>query len=265
MTRLTTLALALLVACAKQPTPTADASDSATGPTSFRADPLVAAVNHPDRPEEDRARDTDRQALETLRFLGLAPGMTVVDLMGGRGWSTELIARAVGPEGRVYAQNNRFVLDRFAEGPLSERLARPGLEHVVRLDQELDALDVPAGSVDVVFMGLFYHDSYWMPVDRAAMNDAVFRMLAPGGVFVVSDHLAAPGHGVADVKTLHRVEEQPVLDEILAAGFTLDARSDVLRHPEDDRTLNVFDDAIRGKTDRFLLRVRKPAPSGDGE
>jgi len=218
---------------------------------------LGEAVAHADRPAADKERDADRKPAEVMAFFEIEPGDRVAELMAGTGYYAELLARAVGSEGKVYAQNNRFVLERFAEKGLSERLARKGLEHVARWDRELDDLELPEG-LDAVIMVLFYHDTYWQEVDRAKMNAAVFAALKPGGVFGIVDHRAEDGSGDRDVRTIHRVDEALVREEILAAGFVLDAASAVLHHPEDDRTANVFSPEIRGKTDRFVLRFRKP-------
>lgn len=166
------------------------------------------------------------------------------------------------PDGLVYAHNNDYVVQRFAGQALDERLSRPGLENIVRLDRELEEPGLPRGELDAVFMFLFYHDTYWMETDRARMNQAIFDALVPGGVFGIIDHHAEAGSGSRDVKTIHRIDAELLMAEILAAGFVLDAESDLLRHPDDDRTRNVFDEELRGKTDRFILRFRKPEQAG---
>ncbi len=158
----------------------------------------------------------------------------------------------------VYVQNNVFVLEKFARAPLSERLGRGGLGNTVRCDNELEAPGLPVGELDVVLMVLFYHDTFWMGADRAKMLAAIFASLKPGGIFGVVDHHAEAGSGARDVKTLHRIDRALVEAEIVAAGFRLDASSDVLKHGEDARSINVFDPAIRGRTDRFVLRFVKP-------
>lgn len=235
-------------------------ADDADASTVTATEAIAAAIAHPDRPADDRERDPGRAPEAILALLEVKPGDTVADLMAGRGYYTELLARTVGREGTVYAQNNAYVVERFADEALTARLARPGLQHVVRLDRELEDLGLPEGQLDAAFMGLFYHDSVWMGADRDAMNEAIFAALKPGGVFVVTDHHAAPGKGVEHVKTLHRIEKVVVQREIEAAGFVLDGESERLRNPRDDRTRNVFEDGLRGKTDRFVLRFRKPAP-----
>lgn len=220
---------------------------------------LRAAIETDARPAEDRARDPDRRPFEVLSFLGLRPGMQVADLAAGGGFYTEILARLVGPRGRVFAQNSPFVLASFAEQPLRERLARLRMDHVQRLDTEFDEPGLPAGALDAALMFLYYHDVYWLGTDRARMKQAVFDALRPGGVFAVIDHHAPAGSRDRHVEDLHRVDAAMVKQEILDAGFVLDGESDLLRQPGDDRTRNVFDPAVRGKTDRFLYRFRKPA------
>jgi predicted methyltransferase len=197
-----------------------------------------------------------------MDFFEIEPGDRVVELMAAGGYYTALLADRVGGDGKVWAHNSPFVLERFAERQISarmERLDARGIRHVERLDHPLDDPHLPA-EVDAVVMVLFYHDTYWQDVDRAAMNAAVFAALRPGGVFGIVDHHAEPGAGERDVKTLHRVDEALVTQEVLAAGFELDATSELLRNTEDPRTANVFAAAKQGRdqTDRFVLRFRKP-------
>ena len=220
---------------------------------------LKAAVASQARPDEDRARDAHRKPAEVLAFLGIAPHMRVADLVAGAGYYSEIVSGVVGPEGRVWAQNHAWVLERFGDERLSKRLAKPELANVIRWDRELEELGLPEGQLDAVLIVLFYHDTYWQEIDRAAMNAQVWKALKPGGVYGVIDHHAETGSGERDVKTIHRVDAALVKSEIEAAGFVLEAESDVLRHPEDDRTKSVFDEAIRGQTDRFVYRFRKPA------
>ncbi len=222
-------------------------------------DPIAAAVASPQRPASDVARDAARRPAEILRFFELKPGQRVADLVGGSGYYSEIVARAVGPEGQVWLQNTPFVIERFAKEPVQERMARlePELGNLTRLDSELAAPALPE-KLDLVLMVLFYHDTYWQEIDRAAMNRAIHASLRPGGIFGVIDHHAEAGSGDRDVKTIHRVDAALVRQEIEAAGFVLEAESELLRHPEDDRTRNVFEPEIRGGTDRFVYRFRKP-------
>ncbi|WIO75417.1 hypothetical protein QP938_05805 [Porticoccaceae bacterium LTM1] len=222
---------------------------------------LKAALEHSNRPVEDKARDADRKPAELLAFYGVKPGMDVADMMTGGGYYAEILSRYLGADAKVYAQNNQTALQRFASAAMDKRLNGRDLDNVIRLDRELEDPGLPSGALDVVMMGLFYHDTYWMGVDRPAMNKAIYDALKPGGVFAVWDHRAEQGSGDRDVKTLHRVEESIVAEEIQQAGFVLEARGDLLTHPEDDHTINVFKPEIRGKTDRFMLLFRKPVSS----
>lgn len=220
---------------------------------------IVAAA---DRSADDRALDVGRKPAELLEFAGVVPGMRVAELAAGGGYTAELLARAVGPTGVVYGQNSSFILERFAEAPWSARLQKPIMRNVVRVDRDFDSpLPPQTPPLDVVMMVLFYHDTVWFGTDRAAMNRAVFDALKPGGVFVVVDHSARPGDGVAVAETLHRIEERVVLEELEAAGFTVDDRADFLRNPEDARDWNASPRAAgeqRGASDRFVIRARKP-------
>jgi predicted methyltransferase len=232
-----------------------------TNPSQY----LRAAVASEDRPEADRARDQHRKPARVLAFFGVAPGQKVAELMTGRGYYIDIISRVVGDSGVAYAHNSPFVLERFAEGPLTERLANPRLSNVVRLDRELEDPGLPR-NLDAVLIVLFYHDTFWQGVDREKMNTAVYEALKPGGVYGVVDHHAPAGSGDRDVKTLHRVDAELVKKEILAAGFEFDGESEMLHHPEDTRDYNVFRDVEtkRDRTDRFIFRFRKPAavPAG---
>jgi predicted methyltransferase len=158
--------------------------------------------------------------------------------------------------------NTRWVRERFAEKPWSERLARPAMKHVVRVDRELsDPLPPEARDLDAVLVVLVYHDFVWMEADREALNAAVFRALKPGGVYGIIDHSGRPGTGTTEVKTLHRIEEAFVRAEIERAGFTLTAESDFLRSPDDTRDWNAAPGAAaerRGTSDRFTLKFVKP-------
>jgi predicted methyltransferase len=219
---------------------------------------LVAA---PDRTEADRALDTGRHPAELLAFFGVRPGMQVAELGAGGGYTTELLARAVGPTGTVYGHNAPLILQRFAQGPWNERLARPTMRGVVRLDRPFDDPFPPeVRDLDQVWIMLFYHDTVWMGVDRDKMNRAVYAALRPGGVYAVVDHSARKGSGTNDVETLHRIEESVVRREIQRAGFQLDAESDMLRNPADKRDWNASPRAAeerRGTSDRFVLRFVK--------
>jgi predicted methyltransferase len=225
-------------------------------------DPIRAAVGAPDRTDADRGLDPGRHPAEVFTFFGIRPGMHVAELGAGTGYTSELLARIVGSKGVVYAQNNRFILDRFAETPWSARLQKPVMKNVVRVDREFDdPLPPEAHDLDAVVMILFYHDTVWLGADRAKMNSAVFRALRPGGVFAIVDHSAKSGVGISEVQTLHRIEESALRKEVEAAGFRLKKESDVLRNPSDARDWNDSPVAAgdrRGTSDRFTLVFVKP-------
>ncbi|HEX9794392.1 MAG TPA: SAM-dependent methyltransferase [Planctomycetota bacterium] len=229
-------------------------------------DYLLAAVASPARPESDRRRDADRKPAEVLQAIGVRPGMQVGDLMASTGYYTQILAKAGGPNGKVYAQNNAFVIERFADKPLTALLAQPGMENVVRLDRELEDLGMPAGGLDLALMVRFYHDTYWQGTDRAKMNAAVLKALKPGGIYAVLDHHAEAGSGERDVQILHRVDAALVKKEVLAAGFEWAGESAVLRNSKDTRDWNIFADqaARRDQTDRFLYLFRKPFAAAKG-
>lgn len=219
-------------------------------------------VNAPDRSPEDRALDAGPKPAEMLAFLGVKPGWKVVDMGAGGGYTTELLARAVGSQGKVYGQNSPALLEKFLEKPWSARLAKPAMKDVVRLDRDFDAPfpgDLPP--LDAVTLVLFYHDTVWLKVDRAAMNKAIFAALNPGGVYLIVDHSARSGDGTNVTDTLHRIEEDVVRTEVEAAGFVLDGEANFLRNAADTRDWNDSPRAAgdkRGTSDRFVLRFRKP-------
>jgi predicted methyltransferase len=232
-------------------------------------DPIKAAIAAPDRSEKDKKLDAGRKPGEVLAFFKLAPGEKVGELFAGGGYSTELMARTVGPKGKVYAQNTKEVMDKFARGPLTDRMALPAMKNVMVVEQPGETPLPPAAkNLDAVICILNYHDFVWLNVDRAKLNAAVFAALKPGGVYGIVDHSAADGSGIRDVQTLHRIDEETVKQEITAAGFQLDAESDVLRNPNDARDWNGSPGAAgdkRGTTDRFVLRFVKPAKGGKGK
>ncbi len=245
------------------PPPSVSAAPASPPPRPVAVPPaLQAVVDAPDRTEADRALDKGRHPGEMLAFFGIRPGMKVAELGAGGGYTSELLARAVGPTGKVYAQNSKFILERFAEKPWSARLALPSMKNVVRVDREFDdPLPPEAKDLDAVIVVLFYHDTFWMKVDRDAMNRAVLRALRPGGVYGVVDHSGRPGTGTSEVQTLHRIEESALRADVERAGFRFDAGGDFLRNPADTRDWNDAPGAAgerRGTSDRFVLRFVKP-------
>ncbi len=223
---------------------------------------LRAAVDAADRDDKDKQLDAGRHPAELLAFAGIKNGMHVAELGAGSGYTTELLARAVGPSGVVYGENSQWVLDRFAQKPWTERLAKPVMKNVVRADREWDDPFPPsAKNLDAVFIVLVYHDTVWLNVDRDKMNRAVFAALRPGGTYIIVDHAAKAGSGTGDVKTLHRIDEATVIDEVTKAGFKLAAEGDFLRNASDARDWNDAPMAAaekRGTSDRFVLKFMRP-------
>jgi len=257
------LLVAALLALALGACRNASAPQPANEPTPDQlAAQLRAVVDAPDRSPEDRALDAGRHPLELLAFFDIRPGMRVAELGAGGGYTSELLARSVGPTGRVYAQNSPFMLERFAQAPWSARLAKPVMQNVVRLDRPFDdPFPADVRDLDAVLIVLLYHDVVWMKADRERMNRAVFAALAPGGVYGVVDHSAKPGSGFSAVETLHRIDEDSVRQEIEAAGFTLADEGEFLRNPADPRDWNDSPRAAgaqRGTSDRFAFKFVKP-------
>ncbi len=247
---------------APQRAPESPGPTSAT-PTSPSAAPDYAAVlESADRDAADKALDAGRHPHELLEFAGVRPGMRVAELGAGTGYTAELLARVVGPERHVFGHNSEFILNRYARAPWGARLKKPVMSNVTRFDGEFDApLPPDAKNLDAVLLVLFYHDTVWMETDRPRMNKAIFDALKPGGVFVVVDHSAKSGDGLANVKSLHRIEEGLVLQELESAGFELEESADFLRNPQDTRDWSASPSTAgerRGTSDRFVLRFRKP-------
>lgn len=216
----------------------------------------AAALADPRRPAADVARDDLRKSADMLAFMWLAPGDVVADIRPEEGFFTRLFSPAVGPEGHVYA----FVPNQTAgrENAYADTLSQT-YPNVSRVTGALETMtfDRP---LDVVFMGEEYHD-FTIPrfgVDVAKMNQAVFAALKPGGLYVILDHQAADGAGISVSGDLHRIEAAELRRQVEAAGFIFDGESDAVRVPSDDHTLSVFNETIRGRTDRFVYRFRKP-------
>jgi predicted methyltransferase len=250
-------------AAPKSPTPVAIAPPPTTAPPPYTITPAIrAAVDAADRDADDRALDGGRRPADMLAFFRIAPGQRVGELFAGKGYTTEIIARVVGDDGRVWAQNTKEIMDRFARGPWSERAAKPVMKNVVSIERPIDDPFPPdVKDLDAVIIVLNYHDTVWMNADRAKMNAAIFAALKPGGVYGIVDHSAADGSGVRDVKTLHRIDEQVVRREVEAAGFPPPAQIDFLRNSGDARDWNASPTQAgekRGTSDRFVLRYVKP-------
>jgi predicted methyltransferase len=236
--------------------PAVGSADTSTASTA-----LTAQLAGGSRPQADKERDAGRKPGEVVTFLGVVPGMTVLDLIAAGGYYTEVMSVAVGESGKVYAQNPDFVLQ-IREGAndkaMTERLAGGRLPNVVRLDQELGEVGLAPGSVDLAITALNFHDIYNGRGSEAALGflTRVYQLLRPGGVLGLIDHQGIAGQ---DNEQLHRIEESKVLEVVRQSGFEIEATSDVLRNPADDHASKVFDPAIRGRTDRFVLKLRKPS------
>lgn len=245
--------------------------------------PLAACTDHPageldiygqavankDRSWADRRRDKLRKPDRVLRFSNLQPGMTAVDLMGGGGYYAELMSYVVGPSGRVILQNNKLFLQ-FSTEEMEKRLRNNRLPNVERLDSQFSDFELPT-DVDLIFLGLSYHDIYIKRSDpvkttsREEFFPQVWDALKPGGRVLVIDHAAKPGTGIETTEALHRIAEDFAIADWQEAGFTFLGSLDVLRNPDDDHTLRMREDAIRGKTDRFVLLFEKPVTDGPVE
>jgi predicted methyltransferase len=228
------------------------AASCATEPPPPRVD-YAAILADPIRPEADRVRDSDRRPAELVAFAGVRPGDKVAELAPGGGYFTRVLSGVVGPEGRIYAMASR------ASPALQElAAARPNIVVTVA---EPGTIPAPE-PVDMVWTTLNYHDFKNVKVEggdgAAAINAAAYRALKPGGLYLIADHDTAPGAGASQTSTLHRIEGALVRREVESAGFRLDAESDLLRHPADDHSARVQETGIRGKTDQFVLRFRKP-------
>ena len=220
---------------------------------------IADAVNSPDRPAADRALDGSRKPAQVLAFFGIKPGMNVADLWAGGGYTTELLARTVGPNGKVYSQNMPFPAKfKKAEEMWQARLKEPGVSNVVEINRSFDSPDllpVPRGSLDAVIINMNYHDMVGQGLNRDKVNQAVFKALKPGGVYGLVDNSAKLGSGARDANTLHRIDEDFEVNEIEKAGFRLAATSDVLRNPGDPRTQPFW--KVNHTQDRFVLKFVK--------
>ena len=221
-----------------------------------KAPDYQAIVAAPDRSDADRQTDVRRDPAKMLAFTGAKPGMKVLDMEASAGYSTELLARAVAPDGVVYAQDSAAVMERVKD-KFDIRAQKPVMKNVVHVVRNYDDPIPPdVSGLDLITFFFAYHDMTYMPVDRAEMNRKMFAALKPGGLLVIADHSARPGDGATVGKTVHRIEEKTLREEIEAAGFKQVAEADFLRHPEDPRDVPVFHAAV--PVDEFVLKYQKP-------
>ncbi len=229
----------------------------------------VDAVAKADRSAQDRERDAREKPAEVLALAGFKPGMKVADIFGGGGYYSELVAAVVGPSGKVLLINNG-PYNAFAADDIKARFEKKGrLPNVERTTVETCNLLLDEGSLDGAMIVMSYHDLYyadpkggWPPIDAANFLKQIHRALKPGGAFLIVDHSAAAGSGKAPAQELHRIDEAFAKQDIASHGFVLESTYDGLRNPNDDRAIMVFDEKVRGKTDRFVHLYRKPSGRG---
>jgi predicted methyltransferase len=235
------------------------------GAPATAADVYDAAVKHAGRPLEDKARDALDQPAEILRLTGIKPGMKVADVLAGDGYYSELLSYIVGPSGHVWLINNA-AFDNWSQPALKNRLAGDRLANVTHETVDLNDMKLQAASMDAVLLVKVYHDLYWIDavpkspwpkINVGSVLDQLSRALKPGGVLLLIDHSAKAGHGSADAGELHRIEEAFAVKDFTAHGFTVVAKSDLLRRPDDARDLISYKGPALGKTDRFVLVFRK--------
>jgi predicted methyltransferase len=226
-------------------------NSSAPRPESDGSARFEAVVASPVRTERDRQMDGSRHPLELLQFAQVAPGMRVLDVSSGAGYTAELLTLAVGPAGKVWAQTPN------PSAALTERLAAHPQPNLMIARRPFDDPVPPeAPPLDLVTLVLNYHDISYLPVDRDAMNRRIFAALKPGGRYVVVDHSAQPGTGVSAAKTLHRIDEAVVVAEVKRAGFVLDREAAFMRNPADRR--DEHSGRMKEPSDKFVLRFVKP-------
>ena len=261
------LALVLFVSACGQPAADSNAIDPAASiDHAVEIDVAVYAnaIANPARLDADRERDAGRRPAEVLEFFGIAPGMTVLDMFSGGGYYTEIMSYVVGDQGKIVAHSNKpylvYVGDEFKVRHADNRLANVDI-----LMAENNELALNANEFDAVTMILSYHDIYhedlsieWHMTNGPALLAELIKSLKPGGVVGIVDHAAAAGAPSETGTTIHRIDPALVIAEMQAAGFELEARSDILRNIDDDLLQTVFGPDIRGKTDHFVLRFRKP-------
>jgi predicted methyltransferase len=254
-----------LAACAAPPAPPAPDMATRAAPVAAAPSPLdpAAVLSTPGRFAADLANDERRKAAEILAFMAPRPGATVVDLEAGGGYWTEILAHAVGPQGRVVMQNPAGFIP-FVKETLDARFKDGRLSHVRQSVSPFDALDVPDAAADLVTWVQGPHEVFYKPAGGADLGDPVrsmaevARILKPGGTLVVIDHSAVAGAPASVGNDLHRIDPARTIAMFEAAGLRLDARSEALANPADPRTASAFDPSIRGRTDQHVLRFVKP-------
>lgn len=258
------LAALVLVACSERSnegqTESVSTQTNESALSATKTPTLATLLSNDSRSAADKARDANRKPAEVIAFLGIEPGMHVIDVIAASGYYTEVLSLAVGKNGRVVAQNPAAVMkfrDGANEKALSERLANDRLPNVSRLDREIADLQPTDGTFDAAITALNLHDVYNNLGEPGAVGamQIIAAMLKPGAVFGVIDHYGTDG---VDNKALHRIRVADAVRVFEAAGFVVEAQSGILHRHDDDMTEMVFAENVRGKTHRFLFRLRKP-------
>ena len=228
------------------------------------ADVSAAVANNGARSEANLKLDENRKPAELLAFLSLERGSHVIDMFGANRYWAEIIAPAIGPEGRLIVwQPTQFMNDK-RKAEFADFATKAG--NAALITTPFEAPMIGTNAYDFMIMNLDYHDVYWQNAERKigrmepdAWLQRLFVAMKPGAVVGIVDHAANPGGDTREVvEKLHRIDPAVVRADFERAGFVLEAESQMLRNPADDRTSNVFDDKIRGRTDRFVFKFRKP-------
>jgi predicted methyltransferase len=239
------------------------ASPVAVGAAPKPAAGIAAAVASPDRSPDNVKLDESRKPAELLAFLGLKPGMRVADPFGGNFYWAEITGRAVGPRGHVTVwEPQQFYSQKIYDNYQAVQAKYPNVWMRV---SPMEAPDIPAGKYDFMLINLDYHDIYWQSakygiprMDPGVWLKTVYAAMKSGAIVGVVDHVANPGDTRDTVEKMHRIDPEVVKADFKRAGFQLVGSSDMLRNLSDDHSLLVFDSKVRGKTDRFVLKFRKP-------
>ena len=225
---------------------------------------FASAVSDPGRDDGDIKLDESRSPAEVLAFMGLETGDAVLDIFAGGGYYSEILGRAVGPDGTVIAVNPpQFVSSDQSKAKWASVIARQ--PNVTMVPSQLPDYKPAANSIDFAMLHLIYHDFYWQSekfkfekMDPAVVLANLYAGMKPGGVVAVIDHVGSSGDTRAVVEKTHRIDPATARSDFLKAGFVLDGESEMFANPDDDLEMNVFDPAVRGKTSRFVMRFRKP-------
>lgn len=227
-------------------------------------DLYASALSNPERPMKDRERDKNRKPDQVLSFFNVKPGDRVLDLFSSNGYYVEILNSIVGDDGRVIAHNNQSYLS-YETDAIEKRYQGGRLENVDRYDVEANDIDLPEGFVDIAIMILSFHDLFYQPedkswptIDEEKFLGAVFKALKKGGLVGIVDHVAPKGSDQTSGNVTHRISRDIVKNKMSAAGFVFSGETDILKNSEDDGARSMWEESIRGKTDRFVMRFRKP-------